>query len=65
MLQDFNVFGEYVIPDVELCYPNRKKIGDLGRLLNLTLDLKFNTYSEVTIEVPYETDGIKTPFMTN
>lgn len=62
MLQDFNVFGEYVIPDVTLCYPNRKKIGDLGRLLNLTLDLKFNTYSEVTIEIPYEVDGIKTPF---
>lgn len=62
MLQDFNVFDEYVIPDVTLCYPNRKKIGDLGRLLNLTLDLKFNTYSEVTIEVPYEVDGIKTPF---
>jgi len=65
MLQDFNVFGEYIIPDVAICYPNRKKIGDLGRILNLTLDLKFNTYSEVTIEVPYEVDGIITPHYEN
>lgn len=61
MLQYFNVFGEYVIPDVELCYPNRKKIGDLGRISNLSIDLKFNTYSEITIEIPYETNGVLTP----
>ncbi|MDD3041259.1 hypothetical protein, partial [Bacteroides sp.] len=61
MLQNFNVFGEYEIPNVSVCYPNRKKIGDLGRITDLSLDLKFNTYSEITIKVPYMVDGVITP----
>jgi len=65
MLQDFNVFGEYNIPNVSICYPNRRKIGDLGRITSLSLDLKFNTYSGVSIEVPYEVDGVKTPHYEN
>lgn len=60
MLQDFNVFGEYEIPNVSVCYPNRTKIGDLGRIINLSLDLKFNTYSEITLKVPHMTDGMIT-----
>jgi hypothetical protein len=62
MIQSFNVFGEHNIPDVSICYPNRTKIGDLGIITNFLVDIKFNTYSEVTIEVPHEVNGVSTPY---
>jgi hypothetical protein len=61
MIQTFNVFGEYKIPDVSICYPNRVKIGDLGVITDFPIDIKFNTYSEISIEVPYQVDGVLTP----
>ena len=62
MTQTFDIFNEYEIPEVELCYPNRKKICDLSRITSLSVTLRLNSLSEISLTVLAEADGIKTPF---
>lgn len=62
MIQNFNVFNVYEIPEVSLCYPNRKKICDLSRVYNLSPTLKFNSLSEISFEIVNMADGVATPY---
>ena len=62
MIQNFNIFNEYEIPEISLCYPNRKKIGDLSRIVEFKPDLKFNSLSEISFTILESSDGISTPF---
>ncbi len=65
MIQNFNIFNEYEIPEISLCYPNRKKIGDLSRIVEFKPDLKFNSLSEISFTILESADGINTPFYSN
>jgi len=62
MIQDFNIFGEYEIPEISLCYPNRKKIGDLSRIIDFKINPKFNALSEISFSILESADGVLTPF---
>ena len=62
MIQEFNVFGEYEIPEVSLCHPNRKKICDLSRIVDFDVKIKFNATSEISLTVLEYADGSYTPF---
>lgn len=65
MIQEFNIFKEYEIPEISICKPNRKKIGDLGIITEFKVNLKFNSISEINISVPKFSDGESVPYYSD
>lgn len=57
MIQAFDFFNRYETPEISLHYPDRRKICDLGRAFDLSIDIKFNSLSQVSFTIPNIVDG--------
>jgi len=60
MIVDFNIFDQFIRPQITLCNPNKTELYSLGLIYNTKLSYRFNALSELTFSLPQYIDDVKT-----
>jgi len=59
---EFDIYDRPDVPELELRTLSNEIIGTLPRVSNLKFNIKFSEPSEISFDIPKQSDGIPTPF---
>jgi hypothetical protein len=62
MIQSFDYFEQYEVPNFILCNPNKEALYVMGTAYNTELKLKYNALSEFSFIIPEMVDGEIVPY---